>query len=52
MGLPEVLSELQEFRLLFNGGALVVMMLARPEGLWPEATRKRELHAGDEQEEV
>jgi branched-chain amino acid transport system permease protein len=47
VGLPEVLSELQEYRLLFYGAALVVMMLARPEGLWPEATRKRELHAGE-----
>jgi branched-chain amino acid transport system permease protein len=47
VGLPEVLSELQEYRLLFYGAALVVMMLARPEGLWPEATRKRELHSDE-----
>ncbi len=52
VGLPEVLSELQEYRLLFYGVALVVMMLARPEGLWPEATRKRELRGDDEQVEV
>jgi branched-chain amino acid transport system permease protein len=52
VGLPEVLSELQEYRLLFYGAALVLMMLVRPEGLWPEATRKRELYADDEQEEV
>lgn len=50
VGLPEVLSELEEYRLLFYGAALVVMMLARPEGLWPEATRQRELHAADEAE--
>jgi branched-chain amino acid transport system permease protein len=43
VGLPEVLSELQEYRLLFYGLALIVVMLVRPEGLWPEATRKREL---------
>jgi hypothetical protein len=23
-------------------------MLVRPEGLWPEEARRRELHAGDE----
>jgi branched-chain amino acid transport system permease protein len=43
VGLPEVLSELQEYRLLFYGLALIVVMLVRPEGLWPEATRRREL---------
>ena len=52
VGLPEMLSELEEYRLLFYGASLVVMMLARPEGLWPEATRKRELHAGDDQIQV
>jgi branched-chain amino acid transport system permease protein len=30
---------------LFFGAALVLVMLVRPEGLWPEATRRRELHA-------
>jgi branched-chain amino acid transport system permease protein len=44
VGLPEMLSELQEYRLLFYGVALVLVMLVRPEGLWPETTRKRELH--------
>lgn len=52
VGLPEVLSELQEYRLLFYGAALVVMMLARPEGIWPEATRKRELRASENEEQV
>jgi len=44
MGLPGVLTEFAEFRWLFYGAALVVMMLTRPEGLWPEARRKLELH--------
>jgi branched-chain amino acid transport system permease protein len=44
VGLPEVLSELQEYKRLFFGAALVLVMLVRPEGLWPEATRRRELH--------
>jgi branched-chain amino acid transport system permease protein len=47
VGLPEVLSELAEYKLLFFGAALILVMLVRPEGLWPEATRRRELHADD-----
>jgi branched-chain amino acid transport system permease protein len=44
LGLPGVLTEFAEFRWLFYGAALVVMMLTKPEGLWPEARRKLELH--------
>jgi hypothetical protein len=33
---------------LFYGLALIVMMQAKPEGLWPSATIRRELSAGDE----
>ena len=44
VGLPELLREFAEFRLLVYGIVLVVMMLYRPEGLWPEAHLKRELH--------
>jgi len=44
VGLPGILTEFQEYRLWFYGLALVFMMLNRPEGLWPEARRKRELH--------
>jgi branched-chain amino acid transport system permease protein len=44
VGLPELLREFAEYRLLFYGLLLVVMMLYRPEGLWPETTRQRELH--------
>ncbi len=50
VGLPEVLSELEEYKFLFYGLSLIVMMLARPEGLWPEATRRRELHASENAE--
>jgi branched-chain amino acid transport system permease protein len=42
VGLPELLREFAEYRLLVYGAALVVMMLVRPEGLWPEAVRRRE----------
>jgi branched-chain amino acid transport system permease protein len=44
VGLPEVLREFAEYRLLIYGILLIVMMLVRPEGLIPEPTRKRELH--------
>ena len=43
-GLPELLREFAEFRLWVFGAVLVAMMLLRPEGLVPEATRRRELH--------
>jgi branched-chain amino acid transport system permease protein len=44
IGLPGLLTEFAEYRLWFYGLALVAMMLLRPEGLWPEARRKLELH--------
>ncbi|KAF0107437.1 MAG: branched-chain amino acid transport system permease protein [Anaerolineaceae bacterium] len=47
MGLPEVLREFAEYRYLFYGAALVAMMLAKPEGLWPEARHKLELHEAE-----
>jgi branched-chain amino acid transport system permease protein len=34
-GLPELLRELADYRLLAFGALLVVMMIVRPEGLWP-----------------
>ncbi len=39
VGLPELLREFAEFRLLVYGAALVIMMLYKPEGLWPERAR-------------
>jgi branched-chain amino acid transport system permease protein len=44
VGLPELLREFAEYRLFIYGALLVVMMQVRPEGFWPEATHKRELH--------
>jgi branched-chain amino acid transport system permease protein len=43
VGLPELLREFADYRLLVYGAALVAMMLLRPEGLWPEARHKMEL---------
>jgi branched-chain amino acid transport system permease protein len=47
IGLPELLREFGEYRYLFYGAALIVMMQWRPEGLWPSEVRRRELHVGD-----
>lgn len=50
VGLPELLREFSEFRLLIYGGLLVVMMLVRPEGLWPSEVVQREMQTGEEVE--
>ncbi len=39
-GLPELLRELEDYRLLVFGALLVVMMIVRPEGLWPAANTR------------
>ncbi|MGD9057833.1 MAG: hypothetical protein PVJ41_15270 [Desulfobacterales bacterium] len=51
VGLPELLREFAEYRLLVYGAALVAMMLLKPEGLWPDVKRRRELHIEEEEEE-
>jgi len=48
VGLPAMLSGFEEFKYWFYGLALVAMMLFRPEGLWPEARRKLELHEAED----
>jgi branched-chain amino acid transport system permease protein len=47
VGLPELLREFTEYRFLLYGILLIVVMLVRPEGFLPEATRKRELHSDE-----
>jgi len=42
-GLPEILRQLSDYRMLAFGALLVIMMIVRPEGLWPPARRKLEL---------
>jgi branched-chain amino acid transport system permease protein len=44
--LPERFRELQEYRVLMFGAALVLMMALRPEGLLPSRQRKAELKEG------
>jgi branched-chain amino acid transport system permease protein len=52
VGLPELLREFAEYRLLVDGAALVAMMLLKPEGLWPDVKRRRELHVAEEAAET
>jgi ABC-type branched-subunit amino acid transport system permease subunit len=42
-GLPEVLRQLQDYRVLVFGALLVVMMLWRPAGIIPSSRRKMEI---------
>ncbi|MGQ0670901.1 MAG: branched-chain amino acid ABC transporter permease [Actinomycetota bacterium] len=43
IGLPGLLREFEEYRLLIYGGALVAIMVLRPQGLVPNVRRSREL---------
>jgi branched-chain amino acid transport system permease protein len=43
IGLPGLLREFEEYRLLIYGGALVAIMILRPQGLVPNVRRMREL---------
>jgi branched-chain amino acid transport system permease protein len=52
IGAPDLLREFAEYRYLAYGALLVVMMLTRPEGLWPEERRRLELHEAEEIEAV
>jgi branched-chain amino acid transport system permease protein len=48
VGLPELLREFTEYRLLMYGILLILMMLFKPEGFLPAETLKRELRGDDE----
>jgi branched-chain amino acid transport system permease protein len=43
IGLPGLLSEFEEYRLLIYGAVLVAIMILRPQGLVPNVRRMREL---------
>jgi branched-chain amino acid transport system permease protein len=43
-GLPEILRELDEYRMLLFGALLIFMMIVRPEGILPSKRRAMELH--------
>ncbi|MGD0576180.1 MAG: high-affinity branched-chain amino acid ABC transporter permease LivM [Anaerolineales bacterium] len=46
-GLPEVLRQLEDYRLVAFGALLVVMMIVRPEGILPSRRRRLEMHADE-----
>jgi branched-chain amino acid transport system permease protein len=43
IGLPGLLDEFEEYRLLVYGAALILVMVLRPQGLVPNVRRQREL---------
>lgn len=43
-GIPEILREMENYRIILFGALLVIMMLLRPEGLFPSTRRKMEVH--------
>ena len=45
IGVPELFREFADYRFMFYGAALILMMLYRPEGLLPTRFAARELHA-------
>jgi branched-chain amino acid transport system permease protein len=47
VGMPELLREFAEYRLLMYGILLIVMMLTRPEGFLPAETIRREFHVDE-----
>jgi branched-chain amino acid transport system permease protein len=48
MVLPELLRGFVDYRMLFFGAAMVLMMIFRPQGLWPSKRWARELAADRE----
>lgn len=48
IGLPELFREFSEYRYLFYGAALILIMRFRPEGLLPSRVIRRELHVEEE----
>jgi branched-chain amino acid transport system permease protein len=44
IGLPGLLTEFEEYRLLLYGAVLIAIMILRPQGLIPNVRRMRELH--------
>ncbi|MCJ7519707.1 MAG: hypothetical protein MUO42_08565 [Anaerolineaceae bacterium] len=51
-GLPEILREIETYRLLVFGALLIFMMQVRPNGLWPASRPELEQNTDRELEEV
>jgi branched-chain amino acid transport system permease protein len=52
IGLPGLLREFEEYRLLIYGGVLVAIMVLRPQGLVPNVRRMRELQEDELTQDV
>ncbi|MGH2357699.1 MAG: ABC transporter permease subunit [Candidatus Limnocylindria bacterium] len=52
IGVPELFREFSEYRYLFYGAALIIMMLYRPEGLVPTRFAAREVRADPSKQTV
>lgn len=52
MVLPEILRDFVDYRMLFFGVAMVLMMIFRPQGLWPSRRWRRELEEAPAQAET
>ncbi len=46
IGIPELLRQYSDYRMLAFGVVIVLMMILRPEGIWPSSMIRAELHAG------
>src|SRR5262249_28157100 len=46
-GIPEILRVLENFRIIMFAALLVIMMIMRPQGLFPSARRRLEMHSED-----
>ena len=44
IGLPELFREFSEYRFLFYGAVLILMMRFRPEGIIPSRIGRQEMH--------
>jgi branched-chain amino acid transport system permease protein len=51
VGLPGLLREFEEYRLLAYGAAIVAVMLLRPQGMIPNVRRSRELQDEDREQD-
>jgi branched-chain amino acid transport system permease protein len=52
IGLPGLLSEFEEYRLLVYGAVLIAVMILRPQGLIPNVRRARELAEEDVEQDA
>ncbi|HEY3211116.1 MAG TPA: branched-chain amino acid ABC transporter permease [Actinomycetota bacterium] len=52
IGLPGILSEFEEYRLLLYGGVLVAIMILRPQGLVPNVRRMHELQEEESEQDA